>query len=105
MDLFHYDPEEAKPLDEGDRAYFVPIQRDNRLAAMLLMLDNDGDTGQRALPTDSMLVVIAGEGQLRSGGQVADLRSGTMTILPGGVMFHIWTSTSRLHAALVNINT
>ena len=105
MDLFHYNPEEAQPLDEGDRAYFMPIQRGDRLAAMLLMLDTDGDTGQRELPTDSMLVVIAGEGQLRSGGQVADLRSGTMTILPGRVTFHIWTSTSRLQAALVNMNT
>lgn len=103
MDFFRYDPSTAMPLDGGVNAFFVPVRRGDRLAAMLLMLDRRGDTGKRAVSSDVMLVVIAGEGRVRSGGEVAELRPGDVAILPGGMQNHIWTQDSPLQAILVTL--
>lgn len=91
------------PLDGGVNAFFVPVRRGDRLAAMLLLLDRRGDTGKREVSSDVMLVVVAGEGRVRSGGQVAELRPGDVAILPGGMQNHIWTQDSPLQAILVTL--
>jgi len=103
MDFFRYEPSQAMPLEGGVNAYFVPVRRRDRLAAMLLLLDKKGDTGKRDVSTDVMLIVIAGEGRLRSGGEVADLKPGDVAILPGGLQNHIWTQDTQLQAVLVTL--
>jgi quercetin dioxygenase-like cupin family protein len=103
MEFTRYDPSKARPLDGGVNAFFVPVPRGDKLAAMLLMLDKKADTGKREIPNDTMLVVIAGEGRLRSGGEVADLKPGDVAILPGGLQNHIWTVDSPLQAILVTM--
>lgn len=103
MDFIRYDPAQALPLEGGVSAYYVPVPRGDRLTAMLLMLDRKGDTGRREVAADMMLVMIAGEGRLRSGGEVADLRPGDVAILPGGLLHHIWTQDSPLQAVLLTL--
>lgn len=103
MDFFRYEPSQALPLDGGVNAYFVPVRRGDRLTAMLLLLDKKGDTGKREVGADVMLLVIAGEGRLRSGGEVADLKPGDVAILPGGLQNHIWTQDTQLQAVLVTL--
>lgn len=91
------------PLEGGVNAFFVPVRRGDKLAAMILLLDRKGDTGKREVSSDSMLVVIAGEGRLRSGGEVADLKPGDVAILPGGMQNHIWTIDTQLQAVLMTM--
>jgi quercetin dioxygenase-like cupin family protein len=103
MDFYRYEPSKALPLEGGVNAFFVPVQQGGKLAAMILLLDRKGDTGKREMSTDSMLVVIAGEGRLRSGGEVADLKPGDVAILPGGMQNHIWTIDTQLQAILMTM--
>ncbi len=98
-----YDPAKAMPLEGGASAFFVPVRRGDRLTAMLLVLDKKGDTGKREVPSDVMLVVIAGEGKVRSGGEVAELQPGDVAILPGGMTHHIWTQDTQLQAVLITL--
>ncbi len=103
MDFIRYDPAQAVPLEGGYNAFYVPVRRGDRLTAMVLMLGRKGDTGKREVGADVMLVVIAGEGRLRSGGEIADLRPGDVAVLPGGLMHHIWTQDSQLQAVLLTL--
>ncbi len=101
MELIRFDPQDAIPLEGGTNATYVPIKSGERLAAMVLQLDRKGDTGKRTVAADVMLIAISGEGRMRSGGQIADLRAGDIALLPGGIMHHIWTADSTLQAILV----
>jgi quercetin dioxygenase-like cupin family protein len=103
MDFIRYDPAKAVPLEGGAGAFAVPVRRGDRLTAMLLVLDKKGDTGKREVPADVMLVVIAGEGRVRSGGEIAELRPGDVAILPGGMQHHIWTQDTQLEAVLITL--
>jgi len=103
MDFFRYDPSTALPLEGGVNAFFVPVKRGDKLAAMLLLLDRKGDAGKREVSNDMMLIVIAGEGRVRSGGEVADLKPGDVAILLGGLQNHIWTIDTQLQAVLMTM--
>lgn len=103
MDFIRYDPSKAVPLEGGAGAFYVPVRRGDKLTAMLLMLDKKGDTGKREVAADVMLVVISGEGRVRSGGEIADLRPGDVAILTGGMMHHIWTQDTQLQAVLMTL--
>jgi len=103
VELFRFDPGSAVPLEGGANAMFVPIRRGDRMTAMLLQLDRRGDTGKREVPADVMLVTLSGEGRIRSGGHIADLKPGDVCLLPGGIMHQIWTSDSQLQVVLVTL--
>src|SRR5688500_6178432 len=104
MDFTRYEPSAAMPLDGGVNAFFIPVRHGDKVAAMLLILDRKGDTGKRDVPYDLMLVVIAGEGRVRAGGEVADLKPGDVAILPGGLQNQIWTVDSQLQAVMVTMS-
>jgi quercetin dioxygenase-like cupin family protein len=103
MDLIQYDPASGTPLTGGTNVRVVPVQREGRTAAAILTFDRKGDTGKREIPIDSLLIVISGEGRVRSGGQIADIKAGDVVVLPGGILHHIWTSDSTLSVALVSL--
>ncbi len=103
MEFIRFDPSQAQPLEGGVNAMFVPVRRGDRLAAMILTLGKKGDTGKREVGADIMLVTIAGEGRLRSGGEIADLRPGDVALLPGGLLHHIWTQDSQLQVVLLTL--
>ena len=105
MELFRFDPAAASPLEGGVNVTYVPITRGDRLTAMLLQLERSGDTGKREVNADVMLVVVEGEGRVRSGGQVADVKAGDVCLLPGGLLHHIWTSDSRMQAVLLALGS
>ncbi|HEC23853.1 MAG TPA: cupin domain-containing protein [Chloroflexi bacterium] len=105
MELFHFDPENALPLEGGVNVSFIPIRRGERLTAMLLQLDRRGDTGKREVNADVMLIVLSGEGRVRSGGQVAEVKAGDICLLPGGLLHHIWTVDERMQAVLVALGS
>ena len=103
MQLVRFKAEDAQPLAGGDRVTYVPVQTGGRLTAMLLHLERDGDTGKRELDTDALLIVIAGQGRVRSGGQIADIEPGDVCVLTGGMLHHIWTNDSELRAVLMAV--
>jgi quercetin dioxygenase-like cupin family protein len=103
MDFFRYDPTLAQPLPESVNTFFIPVRRNDKLAAMVLMLDRKADTGKREVSTDLMLVVVAGTGTLRSGSDVAELQPGDVAILPGRIMYHLWTQDTQLQVLLLNL--
>lgn len=103
MELIRFDPGAALPLENGTNATYVPVMSGDRLVAMLLRLDRRGDTGKREVGSDVMMVVISGEGKVRSGGTIADVQAGDVLILPGGLLHHIWTADSRLEAVLLSM--
>ena len=101
MELVRFDPANAVPLEGGANAIYVPVQMNNRLVGMVIQLERKGDTGKREVANDVMLVVLSGEGRLRSGGEIADLRTGDVCILPGGIKHQIWTADSRIQAVMM----
>ncbi len=101
MQLIRYDPDQALPLESGTRVTYIPVYSERRLAAMLLRLDRRADTGMRETGADLLLTVIAGAGQVRSGGHVADVQAGDVCVLPGNMRHTIWTSDSPMEAVLV----
>jgi mannose-6-phosphate isomerase-like protein (cupin superfamily) len=103
MQLIRYDPGAAAPLEGGANVMYVPIRSGDRMTAMLLQLDRKGDTGKREVAADVMMVVISGEGKVRSGSEIADVQTGDVLVLPGGLMHHIWTADSRLQAVLATM--
>jgi quercetin dioxygenase-like cupin family protein len=103
MDLFRYSSAEAQPLPGGANAFYTAVRRNNRTIAMMLVIDKRGDTGKRAIRSDTVITVIAGEGNIRAGGSVAELRPGDVVTMPGGREHQIWTSTSGLHLVIVNV--
>mgnify|MGYP005859271235 CR=1 FL=1 len=103
MELIQHDPASGTPLAEGKNVTVVPVQREGRTAAALFYFDRNGDTGKRELGVDSLLIVISGEGRVRSGGQIADVKTGDMVILPGGILHHIWTVDSAMSVALITL--
>ena len=103
MELIRFEPGKATPLDDGANATFIPIRRGDRMTAMMLQLDRRGDTGKREVPADMLLVVVSGEGNVRSGGTVAEVRAGDVLLLPGGLMHHLWTSDSTMQAILLTL--
>ena len=105
MQLVRFDPDKAIAIEGGDKAHYVPIQSGERLTAMLLKLGRKGDTGKRELQADVMLVVISGEGKVRSGGEIADMKAGDVAVLTGGLMHHIWTADSEMEAIMSVLGT
>jgi len=104
MEFVRYDPQQARPLPGGVRATYMPVRSGDRLTAMLLHLTRDGDTGKREVPGDVLLVVISGEGRVRSGGQIAEVRPGDVCLLTGGIVHEIWTVDSELRAVLTTVS-
>src|SRR5574341_863408 len=80
---------------------FIPVMEDDRLVAMMLRLDPKGDTGKRQVAMNVMLVVTVGEGNVRSGGTIAEVHAGDVVVLPGGLMHHIWTGPTGMDCILV----
>jgi quercetin dioxygenase-like cupin family protein len=103
MELVRYDAANTAPLDGGSNAVYLPIQKGERLIGMMVQLERKGDTGKREVGNDVILVVLSGEGRLRSGGEIADLRPGDVCVLPGGLLHQIWTADSRLQAVMVTV--
>jgi mannose-6-phosphate isomerase-like protein (cupin superfamily) len=101
MELIRFDPAQAAPLPGGANATYVPVRSGERMTAMILQLDRKGDTGKREVGTDVVLTVVSGEGRLRSGGEIADLKPGDVCVLPGGILHHIWTADSRLQVVMI----
>ena len=102
MDLFRYDPKEAQPLPDGAKAFYTAVRPENRTIAMILVIDQRGDTGKRSIGRNTVLTVIAGEGHIRAGGSVADLRPGDVVTIPAGREHQIWTTKSALQVVIVN---
>lgn len=102
MELIRFDPAHTSPLEGGTNAAYIPVKKDNRMIGMVLQLEKKGDTGKRSVSSDVMLVVLSGEGRLRSGGEIADLRPGDVCVLPGGILHQMWTADSRLQAVMIN---
>ena len=75
------------------------------MVGMLLNLDRKGDTGKREVGNDIMLVVVSGEGRMRSGGEIADLKEGDICLLPGTIMHHIWTADSKMQCILMGLGS
>lgn len=96
MEFMRFDPDQAAPLEGGSNVTFMPLRRDDHIVAMLLSFGRKGDTGKREVAADVLVVVISGEGRLRSGGQIADLKAGDVALLPGGILHHLWTSDSQM---------
>lgn len=103
MELVRFDPANAVPLEGGANAIYVPVQKNNRQIGMVIQLERKGDTGKREVASDLMLVVLSGEGRLRSGGEIADLRPGDVCILPGGIKHQLWTADSRMQVVMVPV--
>lgn len=103
MELIRFDPGQAVPLDGGSNVNFIPIRHGDRMTAMMLQLDRKGDTGKREVSADVLLVVISGEGRVRSGGAIADVQAGDVLLLPGGMLHHLWTSDSQMQAILLTL--
>ena len=103
MDLVRFDTANAAPLEGGANAVFLPVQKGDRLIGMVVHLDRKGDTGKREVGNDVMLVVLSGEGRIRSGGEIADLRPGDVCVLPGGIRHQLWTADSKLEVVMVTV--
>ena len=103
MELVRFDAASAVPLEGGANAVYHPVQQGNRLIGMVVHLDRKGDTGKREVGNDVMLVVLSGEGRIRSGGEIADLRPGDVCLLPGGIKHQIWTADSRMQAVMMPV--
>nr|MBN1229668.1 hypothetical protein [Anaerolineae bacterium] len=100
MQFYRFNPEEALPLENGTRATYIPIRHDGRMVAMQIQLDRRGDTGKREFNLDLMLSVVEGEGFVRSGGSVAEIRAGDVCILPDGLLHNIWTTDSMMRVVI-----
>lgn len=103
MELIRFDPASAVPLEGGANAVYHPVQKGNRLIGMVVQLERKGDTGKREVGNDVMLIVLSGEGRIRSGGEIADLRPGDVCVLPGGIRHQLWTADSRMQVVMVTI--
>ncbi|MGF1504649.1 MAG: hypothetical protein GYB64_00415 [Chloroflexi bacterium] len=93
MDLFRYDAEQAQTLPDSANTTYIPVRQNGRMTAMILKLDRKGDTGKREVPADTLLTVVSGEGNVRSGGSVAELQAGDIVTLTGSIPYQIWTSS------------
>lgn len=103
MEHYQFESEQAQPLPGGSGVAYIPINHGDRLAAMQLAFDKRGETGMREVGVDLLLVVVSGEGNVRSGVQAADLHPGDSVILPEGVPHNIWTSSGPMRAVLILI--
>lgn len=103
MELVRFDTANAVPLEGGANAVYLPVQQGNRLIGMVVQLDRKGDTGKREVSNDVMLVVLSGEGRIRSGGEIADLRPGDVCVLPGGIRHQLWTADSRMQVVMITV--
>ena len=103
MELVRFDAAAAVPLEGGANAIYHPVQQGNRLIGMVIQLDRKGDTGKREVGNDVMLVVLSGEGRIRSGSEIADLRPGDVCVLPGGIRHQLWTADSKMQVVMVTV--
>jgi len=103
MEFVRFDAAKATALPGGANAVFMPAQRGDTMVAMIVQLDKKGDTGKREVPSDVLITVISGEGRIRSGGEIADLKTGDVAILPGGMLHEIWTADSRIQLVMLEI--
>ena len=103
MEFVRYDPSQSEPLAGGSNAYFVPLRYGEHTTAMIVDLGRRGDTGKREAPNDLLMTVVEGEGKVRSGGTIAELRSGDIILLPGGILHHIWTHDSTMRVVLLSV--
>lgn len=104
MEFIRYDEEQAQPLVDGENATFVPLRYGVHTTAMIVNLGRRGDTGKRESPQDILLTVVSGEGKVRSGGSIAEIRAGDILLLPAGILHHIWTHDSTLRIVLLSIS-
>ena len=103
MELVRFDPAAATPLEGGANAIYQPVKKGDRLIGMVIQLDRKGDTGKREVGSDVMLLVQSGEGRIRSGSEIADLRPGDVCVLPGGIRHQIWTADSKIQIVMVTV--
>jgi quercetin dioxygenase-like cupin family protein len=100
MEVYRYNPDVAEPLPEGKHASVMPVRINGQLAAMIIRLGPRGDTGMREVGADIIAAVIAGEGQMRSGGMVAEVHPGDVVLLPAHIRHTIWTTSSEMQVVL-----
>lgn len=103
MEFIRFDQSQAQPLADGQNASFVPLRYGEHTTAMVVDLGPKGDTGKRESPLDILMTVVSGEGKVRSGGSIAEIKSGDILLLPGGILHHIWTHDSNLRIVLLSI--
>jgi mannose-6-phosphate isomerase-like protein (cupin superfamily) len=103
MEFVRFDSSKAAALPGGANAMYVPVQQGDKLVAMVIQLDRKGDTGKREVGVDTLLTVIEGEARLRSGGEIVDLKTGDVVVLPGGILHQVWTSDSRIQLVMLEL--
>ncbi len=103
MEFIRFDESQAQPLQDGENATFVALRYSEHTNAMIVDLGRKGDTGKRESPQDILMTVVSGEGKVRSGGGIAEIKSGDMLLLPGGILHHIWTHDSTLRIVLLSL--
>lgn len=103
MEFVRFQADQAQPLEGATNVHFVPLRSGPRLVAMVLHFDRKGDTGKREVAPDVLISVIAGEGRVRSGGSIADLKAGDVALLPGGILYQIWTADSQMQMVMMTV--
>lgn len=103
MEFVRFDANKAAALPGGVNAVYMPVQKGQKMVGMIIQLEKKGDTGKREVPLDVLLAVVSGEGRIRSGGEIADLKSGDVAVLPGGILHEIWTADSRIQIIMMEM--
>jgi len=103
MEFVRFDAAKATALPGGANAVFMPVQKGDKMVGMIVQLEKKGDTGKREVPLDVLLTVTSGEARIRSGGEIADLKTGDVAVLPGGILHEIWTADSRIQLVMMEI--
>lgn len=101
MDLARFDPSQAQPFEGGDRALSSPAVEGTGTTLRILQLDQRGETGRREAPYPVALVIVNGEGQLRVGGQIAEVKAGDAVAVPPNMTYWAWTTSSPMTLALI----
>ena len=101
MNLARFDPARATPFEGGDRAQSSSGVENNGAAARILQLERRGETGRREAPYPVVVVIVAGEGQVRVGGEIADVAAGDAVVVPPNTMYRVWTTSGPMTVALI----
>jgi quercetin dioxygenase-like cupin family protein len=101
MDLARYDPASAQPFEGGSRALSSSAVETAGMTLRILQLEGRGETGRRQAPYPVALVVVAGEGQLRVGGEIAEVRAGDAVVVPPNTTYWAWTTGGPMTLALM----
>ncbi len=101
MNLARFDPAEAQPFEGGERALSSAPIEGAGVTLRVLQLEQRGETGRRQAPYPVALVVVAGEGQLRVGGEIAEVKAGDAIAVPANTTYWAWTTSGPMTVALL----